>query len=375
MYPDADYGSNPSDPVWTEIARLDERISWVHANVNQPLYDEIGGLHQNMEAVALNYGPDGVVARRVLESFERVRLEGEDSIYRQSNVLLRQLEETSTRTEEQITMGMQHTYEQMMHRMGIEAQCIRESLGENFVGGFDAQRLREHLLQNPQDFLTPALHDMVGQMVVQHCTHALNEFVAKLVTEIQVLTRDIKSLDATNTRQQGELARLGGEVAGLRQFAAAQTPQNVQMPEVRHQIDASLQEYARKTTLENALLKNRIGNLEGVLKSLVSDVQGVKFQQGNLASSVSGVLDQCHGLDRRVENSTTQGALAVGRVQGVGQAVESLQKQLTEVQRAAYTPSKIDLSSVLAPLVSPLSTHLDAHGGPGSSGPKWPKPL
>ena len=127
---------------------------------------------------------------------------------------------------------MQHTYEQMMHRMGIEDQCIRESLGENFVGGFDAQRLREHLLQNPQDFLTTALHDMVGQMVVQHCTHALNEFVAKLVTEIQVLTRDIKSLDATNTRQQGELARLGGEVAGLRQFAAAQTPQNVQMPEV-----------------------------------------------------------------------------------------------------------------------------------------------
>ena len=96
---------------------------------------------------------------------------------------------------------------------------------------------------------------------------------------------------------------------------------------------------------------------------MVRDVQGVRNQQGTLASSVSGVLDQCHGLDRRVENSTTQGALAVGRVQGVGQAVESLQKQLTEVQRAAYTPSKIDLSSVLAPLVSPLSTHLDAHGG------------
>ena len=153
----------------------------------------------------------------------------------------------------------------------------------------------------------------------------------------------------------------------------------MQIPEVRHQIDASLQEYARKTTLENALLKNRIGNLEGVLKSLVSDVQGVKFEQGNLAGSVSGVLDQYHSLDRRVENSTTQGALAVGRVHGVevevGQAVESLQKQLAEVRRVSYTPSKIDLSSVLAPLVPPLSTHLDAHGGPGSSGPKWPKPL
>ena len=52
-----------------------------------PLYDEIVGLHQNMEAITLNYGPDGVVNRRVLDSFERVRLEGEDSIVRQSNVL------------------------------------------------------------------------------------------------------------------------------------------------------------------------------------------------------------------------------------------------------------------------------------------------
>ena len=45
MYLDADYSSNPPDPVWTEIARLDERISWVNANVGQPLYDEIVGLH------------------------------------------------------------------------------------------------------------------------------------------------------------------------------------------------------------------------------------------------------------------------------------------------------------------------------------------
>ena len=53
MYLDADYGTNPPDPVWTEIARLDGRISWVNANVGRPLYDEIEGLHQNMEA--LNY--------------------------------------------------------------------------------------------------------------------------------------------------------------------------------------------------------------------------------------------------------------------------------------------------------------------------------
>ena len=49
MYLDADYSSNPPDPVWTEIARLDERISWVNANVGRPFYDEIVGLHQNME--------------------------------------------------------------------------------------------------------------------------------------------------------------------------------------------------------------------------------------------------------------------------------------------------------------------------------------
>ncbi len=210
MYPDADYGPNPPDPVWTEIARLDERISWVHGNVNQPLWDEIGGLHQNMEEVALNYGPDGVVARRVLESFERVRLEGEDSIARQSNVLLRHLQENSARYEEHINTNLQHSYGEMMHRMGIEAQRIRESLGPNFVGGFDAQRLREHLLQNPQDFLTPALHDMVGQVVTLHCTQALSGFGAGLRSEIQVLTKDIKTLDTTTLRQQGELTRLGG---------------------------------------------------------------------------------------------------------------------------------------------------------------------
>ena len=79
----------------------------------------------------------------------------------------------------------------------------------------------------------------------------------------------------------------------------------------------------------------------------------MRNQQGTLASSVSGVLDQCHGLDTRVEISTTQGALAVGKVQRVGQAVESLLKQLTEVQRAAYTPSKIELNYMLAPLVPP----------------------
>ncbi len=154
---------------------------------------------------------------------------------------------------------------------------------------------------------------------------------------------------------------------GLRQLSAALPLQNVQMSEVRRQIEYSLQEYARKTTLENALLKNKIGTLEGVLKNLASDIQGVKVQQGNLAGSVSGVLDQFHSLDRRVENSTTQGALAVGRVHGVevevGQAVESIQKQLAEVRRVSHAPPKIDLSSMLVPLIPPVSTHLSANGG------------
>ena len=87
---------------------------------------------------------------------------------------------------------------------------------------------------------------MVGQMVTRHFSHALSGLGAGLSSEIQGLARYFKSLDTTALRQQGGLTRLGGEVAGLRQFAAAQTLQNVQMPEVKHQIDASLQEYAAK---------------------------------------------------------------------------------------------------------------------------------
>ena len=58
--PESVYVPYPPDPVWVEIRRLDERISWVHANFNpQPLLDEIRGLHQNMERVDVNYGPGG----------------------------------------------------------------------------------------------------------------------------------------------------------------------------------------------------------------------------------------------------------------------------------------------------------------------------
>ena len=73
-------------------------------------------------------------------------------------------------------------------------------------------------------------------------------------------------------------------MAGLRQFSAAQNPQNDQMPEVRRlctdlvgeqhaigrrvgQLQTTLHENARKNTLENTPLKNKIGVLEGVVKS------------------------------------------------------------------------------------------------------------
>ena len=82
----------------------------------------------------------------------------------------------------------------------------------------------------PQYFLIPALHEMVGKMVTRHCSHALSGLGAGLRSEIQVLARDVKSLDTTTLRQQGELTRLGGEVAGLRQFAAAQPPKMFKCP-------------------------------------------------------------------------------------------------------------------------------------------------
>ena len=96
-------------------------------------------------------------------------------------------------------------------------------------------------------------------------------------------------------------------------------------------------ENARQTSQENANLKKEVGNLKVIISQLANELQGVRIQKGNLAGTVSGVLDKCRGLDRRVENSSTQGALAVGRVQvvelGVGQAVENLQKELAEVKR------------------------------------------
>ena len=57
----------------------------------------------------------------------------------------------------------------------------------------------------------------------------------------------------------------------------------------------------------------------------------------------------------------------------VGQAVENLQKQLVEVRRVAYTPSKVDTRPISTPLGAPLSTHYAAGGGPAERGGLIPR--
>ena len=178
-------------------------------------------------------------------------------------------------------------------------------------------------------------------------------------------------------------------MVGLQQLSAAQTPRLDLVPELQRrcsnldggqqgvlkrlgQLQAGMGDAARQTAQDCANLKREVGSLKVIIQDLVNELQGVRVQQGNLAGTVSGVLDQYRGLDRRVENSTTQGALAVGRVQGVevevGQAVENLQKQLVEVRRVAYTPSKIETRPISTPLGPPLSTHYAAGGGPAERG-------
>ena len=73
---------------------------------------------------------------------------------------------------------------------------------------------------------------------------------------------------------------------------------------------------ARQTDLDCANLKREVRSLKVNIQYLVNELQGVRFQQGNLAGKVSGELDQCRGLDRRVENSTTQGASGVRKGPG-----------------------------------------------------------
>ena len=163
-------------------------------------------------------------------------------------------------------------------------------------------------------------------------------------------------------------------MVGLQQLSAAQTPRLDLVPELQRrcsnldggqqgvlkslgQLQAGIGDAARQTAQDCANLKREVGSLKVIIQDLVNELQGVRVQQGNLAGTVSGVLDQCRGLDRRVKNSTTQGALAVGRVQGVevevGQAVENLQNELVEVRGVAFNPSKVDTRPISTPLGPP----------------------
>ena len=122
----------------------------MHANFNpQPLYDEIRGLHQNMERVDVNYGPGGEPARRALEAIEEVRLEGVDSVAQQTRVSIEEIYASTRRFKEGMSMGMQRTYDELVNQMGIEAQRIRESGGLVSEGGFEIGRAscRERVLR------------------------------------------------------------------------------------------------------------------------------------------------------------------------------------------------------------------------------------
>ena len=85
------------------------------------------------------------------------------------------------------------------------------------------------------------------------------------------------------------------------------------------------QKWGRPTTKppkKIASLERENLEFKALLRDLVSEQQATRVQQAKLAGAVSGVLDQFHGLDRRVENSTPQGALAVGVEIEVGQVRE-----------------------------------------------------
>ncbi len=61
------------------------------------------------------------------------------------------------------------------------------------------------------------------------------------------------------------------------------------------QFQSGMGDVARQTTQENANLKKEVGALKIVNQDLVNELQGVRVQQGNLAGTVSGVLDQYRG--------------------------------------------------------------------------------
>ena len=175
----------------------------------------------------------GEPARRALEAIEEVRLEGVDSVAQQTRVSIEKIYASTQRFEEGMSMGMQRTYDELVYQMGIEAQRIRESGGLVSEGVFDAQRLRDHFQQSPQDILTPAVQEMLSQVMVQYRRQALERLEPGHRAQMDGLARENESLVASNNRLQGELTRLGGEVVGLQQLSAAQTPRLDLVPELQ----------------------------------------------------------------------------------------------------------------------------------------------
>ena len=91
-------------------------------------------------------------------------------------------------------------------------------MGVWFQKGFDAQRLRDHFQQSPQDILTPAVQEMLSQVKVQHTRQALEELEAAHRAQIDGLARANESLSTSNNRLKGELTRLGGRLSVCSSF-------------------------------------------------------------------------------------------------------------------------------------------------------------
>ena len=170
-----------------------------------------------------------------MEANEEVRLEGVESVAQQTRVSIEEIYASTQRFEEGMSMGMQRTYDELVYQMGIEAQRIRESGGLVSERVFDAQRLRDHFQQSPQDILTPAVQEMLSQVMVQYTRQALEGLELGHRAQMDGLARPNESLVASNNMLQGELTRLEarGEVVGLQQLSAAQTPRLDLVPELQ----------------------------------------------------------------------------------------------------------------------------------------------
>ena len=74
---------------------------------------------------------------------------------------------------------------------------------------------------------------MLSQVMVQYTRQALERLEVGHRAQMDGLAWANESLVASNNRLQGELTRLGGEVVGLQQLSAAQTPRLDLVPELQ----------------------------------------------------------------------------------------------------------------------------------------------